>query len=283
MQKFDMMKNRIYSLFRIFTVLAAALLLASCGGARKFVYLSDMAPGERYDVNLESATIIHPNDRLDIKVSCKNPELAVPFNAQMGSYQISADGSVNSAGVEVNAGYRVDDEGNIVFPVLGKINVGGKTLKEVSEIIETMIEEGNYIKSPEVTIEFLNFKYTVLGAINSKGTYTVDGDKVTIIEAIAKAGDLAKNARLDRIAVIRMVDGKQEIFYNDIRTAEIFKSPTYFLQQNDIVYVEPKRKERNENAWQTASFVVSLASLASSIMWVLSSSGIFSGSAGAGQ
>ena len=283
MQKFDMMKNRIYSLFRIFTVLAAAMLLASCGGARKFVYLNDMAPGEKYEVNLESATIIHPNDRLDIKVSCKNPELAVPFNAQMGSYQISADGSVNSAGVEVNAGYRVDDEGNIVFPVLGKINVGGKTLKEVSEIIETMIEEGNYIKSPEVTIEFLNFKYTVLGAINSKGTYTVDGDKVTIIEAIAKAGDLAQNARLDRIAVIRMVDGKQEIYYNDIRTAEIFKSPTYFLQQNDIVYVEPKRKERNENAWQTASFVVSLASLASSIMWVLSSSGIFSGSAGAGQ
>ena len=278
-----MMKNRIYSLFRIFTVLAAALLLASCGGARKFVYLSDMAPGEKYEVNLESATIIHPNDRLDIKVSCKNPELAVPFNAQMGSYQISADGSVNSTGLEVNAGYRVDDEGNIVFPVLGKINVGGKTLKEVSDIIETMIEDGNYIKSPEVTIEFLNFKYTVLGAINGKGTYTVDGDKVTIIEAIAKAGDLAQNARLDRIAVIRMVDGKQEIYYNDIRTAEIFKSPTYFLQQNDIVYVEPKRKERNDNAWQTASFVVSLASLASSIMWVLSSSGIFSGSAGAGQ
>ena len=283
MNKFDMMKNRIYSLFRIFTVLAAALLLASCGGARKFVYLSDMAPGEKYEVNLESATIIHPNDRLDIKVSCKNPELAVPFNAQMGSYQISADGSVNSTGLEVNAGYRVDDEGNIVFPVLGKINVGGKTLKEVSDIIETMIEDGNYIKSPEVTIEFLNFKYTVLGAINGKGTYTVDGDKVTIIEAIAKAGDLAQNARLDRIAVIRMVDGKQEIYYNDIRTAEIFKSPTYFLQQNDIVYVEPKRKERNDNAWQTASFVVSLASLASSIMWVLSSSGIFSGSAGAGQ
>jgi polysaccharide export outer membrane protein len=260
-----------------------ALLLVSCGGAKKFVYLNDMQPGEKYEVNLESATIIHPNDRLDIKVSCKNPELAVPFNAQVGAYQVSPDGSVKSAGVDVTAGYRVDTDGNIVFPVLGKINVGGKTLKEVSETIETMIEEGSYIKSPEVTIEFLNFKYTVLGAVNGKGTYTVDGDKVTIIEAIAKAGDLTKNARLDRVAVIRMIDGKQEIYYNDIRTAEIFKSPTYFLQQNDIVYVEPKRKERNENAWQTASFVVSLASLASSIMWVLSSSGIFSGSAGAGQ
>ena len=269
-----MMKNKTYSLFRNLAVFAMALLLVSCGGARKFVYLSDMAPGEKYEVNLESATIIHPNDRLDIKVSCKNPELAVPFNAQMGSYQISADGSVNSAGVEVNAGYRVDDEGNIVFPVLGKINVGGKTLKEVSETIETMIEEGSYIKSPEVTIEFLNFKYTVLGAINSKGTYTVDGDKITILEAIAKAGDLARNARLDRVAVIRMVDGKQEIYYNDIRTAEIFKSPTYYLQQNDIVYVEPKYRERNEKAWQTATFIVSLGSLASTIIWALSATGV---------
>ena len=277
MNRFDMMKNKTYSLFRNLAVFAMALLLVSCGGARKFVYLSDMAPGERYDVNLESATIIHSNDRLDIKVSCKNPELAVPFNAQMGSYQISADGSVNSAGVEVNAGYRVDDEGNIVFPVLGKINVGGKTLKEVSETIETMIEEGGYIKSPEVSIEFLNFKYTVLGAVNGKGTYTVDGDKVTIIEAIAKAGDLAKNARLDRIAVIRMVDGKQEIYYNDIRTADIFKSPTYFLQQNDIVYVEPKHKARNENAWQTASFFVSLGSIVSTILLVLSSTGVIGG------
>ena len=275
MNKFDMMKNKTYSLFRNLAVFAMALLLTSCAAPRKLMYLNDMMPGEQYDVNLESATVIHSNDRLDIKVSCKNPELAVPFNAQMGSYQISADGSVNSAGVDVNAGYRVDDEGNIVFPVLGKINVGGKTIKEVSEIIETMIEAGDYIKNPEVTIEFLNFKYTVLGAINGKGTYTVDGDKVTIIEAIAKAGDLAKNARLDRIAVIRMINGKYEIFYNDIRTAEIFKSPTYYLQQNDIVYVEPKHKERNERAWQTATFIVSLGSLASTIMWALSAAGVF--------
>ena len=269
-----MMKNRIYSLFRIFTVLAAALLLASCGGARKFVYLSDMAPGEKYEVNLESATIIHPNDRLDIKVSCKNPELAVPFNAQVGAYQVSPDGSVKSAGVDVTAGYRVDADGNIVFPVLGKINVGGKTLKEVSETIETMIEEGSYIKSPEVTIEFLNFKYTVLGAVNGKGTYTVDGDKVTIIEAIAKAGDLTKNARMDRIAVVRMVDGKYQVFYNDIRTAEIFKSPTYYLQQNDIVYVEPKRKEGNGRALQYASLGVSILSLGGTLLWALSAVGI---------
>ena len=265
------------TLARFFAVFVMTLLLASCGAPKKFIYLGDMQPGSKYPVNLESGTIVHPNDRLDIKVSSRNPELAVPFNAQLGAYQVSADGSVKSAGVDANAGYRVDSEGNIVFPVLGKINVGGKTLKEVAAIIETMIEEGNYIKNPEVSIDFLNFKYTVLGAVNSKGTYTVDGDKVTIIEAIAKAGDLAKNARLDRVAVIRMVDGKQEIYYNDFRTADIFMSPTYYLQQNDIVYVEPKHKERNENAWQTASFVVSVASLASTILWALSAIGVIGG------
>lgn len=263
------------TLARFFAVFVMTLLLASCGGVKKIMYLSDMEPGGRYPVNMESVIMVHPNDRLDIKVSSKNPELAVPFNAQVGSYQVAADGSVRSAGVDENAGYRVDAEGDIIFPVLGKIHVGGKPLKEVSEIIETMIEEGNYIKNPEVSVEFLNFKYTVLGAVNGKGTYTVDGDKVTIIEAIAKAGDLSKNAKLDRIAVIRMVDGKQEIFYNDIRTADIFMSPTYYLQPNDIVYVEPKHKERNERAWQTASFAVSLVSLASSLLWALSLVGVF--------
>ena len=268
------MMKRNNSFVRILAVFAMVMALMSCGGAREFVYLNDMEPGGKYPVNLESATVVQTNDRLDIKVSCKNPELAVPFNAMVGSYQVASDGSVKSAGVDVNAGYRVDADGNIVFPILGKINVGGKTLKEVTEIIETKIEEGSYIKNPEVSIDFLNFKYTVLGAVNSKGSYTVDGDRITLIEAIAKAGDLSKNARLDRVAVIRMVDGKQEIFYNDIRTAEIFMSPTYYLQQNDIVYVEPKYKARNENAWQTASFVVSLASLASTILWALSTIGV---------
>ena len=260
-----------------FLVVVTMMILVSCASSKKFVYLNDMMPGESYPINTEMSTVVHENDRLDIKVSCKNPELAVPFNVQTGAYQVSADGSVKSAGVDVlEQGYRVDAEGNIVFPILGKIAVAGKSLKEVSELIAGMIEEGNYIKDPEVSIEFLNFKYTVLGAVGHKGTYTVDGDKVTIIEAIAKAGDVTKAARLDRIAVIRMVDGKQQIFYNDIRTADIFMSPTYYLQQNDIVYVEPKYSGRSaeDKWWQVSSFVVSVISLASSVIWALSGSGI---------
>lgn len=259
-----------------FLVVVTMMILASCASSKKFVYLNDMVPGESYPINTEMSTVVHENDRLDIKVSCKNPELAVPFNVQTGAYQVSADGSVKSAGVDmVEQGYRVDAEGNIVFPILGKIAVAGKSLKEVSDLIAGMIEEGNYIKDPEVSIEFLNFKYTVLGAVNGKGTFTVDGDKITIIEAIAKAGDVTRAARLDRIAVIRMVDGKQQIFYNDIRTADIFMSPTYYLQQNDIVYVEPRNRPRNENTWQWVSFGTSVLSVFTSIIWALSSTGIF--------
>ena len=274
------MTRRLGNIVKILAAVAAVLLMASCGSSRKFVYLNDMVPGESYPINVESGTVVHVNDRLDIKVSCKNLELAVPFNTQTGAYQVSNDGSVKTAGVDLaQKGYRVDADGNIVFPILGKINVEGKSIKEVSELIESMIVAGNYIKDPEVSIEFLNFKYTVLGAVNGKGTYTVDGDRITIIEAIAKAGDVTNAARLDKVAVIRMVDGKQQIFYNDLRTADIFMSPTYYLQQNDIVYVEPKYRKQSagDKAWQITSSVVSVVSLFSSIIWALSAAGVIGG------
>lgn len=271
------MMRKLSNIVKVVAVAVGVLLMASCGSSKKFVYLNDMVPGESYPINVESGTVVHVNDRLDIKVSCKNLELAVPFNTQTGAYQVSTDGSVKTAGVDLaERGYRVDADGNIVFPILGTINVEGKSIREVSELIESMIEEGNYIKNPEVSIEFLNFKYTVLGAVNGKGTYTVDGDRVTIIEAIAKAGDVTNAARLDKVAVIRMVDGKQQIFYNDLRTADIFMSPTYYLQQNDIVYVEPKyrTKSAGEKAWQWATFGTTLISLASTILWALTGTGV---------
>ena len=274
------MIGKLGNIVKVLAAVVAVLLMASCGSSKKFVYLNDMVPGESYPINVESGTVVHVNDRLDIKVSCKNLELAVPFNTQTGAYQVGADGSVKTAGLDLaEKGYRVDSEGNIVFPILGKIHVEGKSIKEVSELIASMIEAGNYIKDPDVSIEFLNFKYTVLGAVNGKGTFTVDGDRITILEAIAKAGDVTKAARLDKVAVIRTIDGKQQIFYNDLRTADIFMSPTYYLQQNDIVYVEPKYRDKSgeEKWWQIGSFVVSVSSLLTSLIWALSGAGVIGG------
>ena len=245
------------------------MILASCASSKKFVYLNDMVPGESYPINTEMSTVVHENDRLDIKVSGKNPELAVPFNVQTGAYQVAADGSVKSAGVDVlEQGYRVDAEGNIVFPILGKIAVAGKSRKEVSDLIAGMIEEGNYIKDPEVSIEFLNFKYSVLGAAGA-GVYSVDGDRITLLEALAQSGDLSPNARVDQVLVIREKGNEREVFSHDLRSKEIFNSPAFYLQQNDVIYVVPKYRERNTESrvLEYLALVLSMATAAGSILW----------------
>ena len=118
----------------------------------------------------------------------------------------------------------------------------------------------------------------MLGAVGGKGTFTVDGDRITILEAIAKAGDLQPRARLDRIAVIRTVDGKQEIYYNDIRTADIFMSPVYYLQPNDIVYVEPRYRDRSgiDNTRNIMSIVTSFLSFGALLFSILTGTGVLS-------
>ena len=203
-------------------------------------------------------------------MSSKNPELAIPFNIYGGAFTIAADGSIASEkSTNVNEkGYRVDVDGNIDFPILGKIYVDGMKVSEVRDLLKQKIEEGNYMKNPIITIEFLNFKYTVLGAVGSAGTYSVEDDRITLLDAIAKAGDLRSNAKVDHIAVIREVDGKRQVYVHDIRSKDIFTSPCYYLQQNDIVYVEPKyqSKDRESRFFQIGAWIISLASVAATIV-----------------
>ena len=127
------------------------------------------------------------------------------------------------------------------------------------------------MKDPLVSIEFLNFKYTVLGAVGGNGTYTVDGDRVTLLEAIAKAGDLTAKARIDRVAVIREVDGNRQMFMHDLHSKDIFDSPCFYLQQNDIVYVEPKykKKDNEDRGWQIGTTLLSVVTAVCSLLWVL--------------
>ena len=262
------MNKQIY----LWASLIALLLLSSC--ARKnIVYLEDMHMGESYPFNDKHEAVIHRDDRLSITVSSKNPELAIPFNIYGGTFKVGADGNVTAdASTRVNEkGYRVDVDGNIDFPILGKLHVEGMKVGQVCDLIKQKIEEGNYMKDPLVSIEFLNFKYTVLGAVGRNGTFSVDGDRITLLEAIANAGDLTSKARINRVAVIRESDGKREMFMHDLRSKDIFDSPCFYLQQNDIVYVEPKyrKKDGEDRSWQVTSTLISIASAVTSLLWVL--------------
>lgn len=162
-------------------------------------------------------------------------------------------------------------DGDIDFPILGILHVEGLTVSEVKDLIKKKIEKGSYMKDPLVSIEFLNFKYTVLGAVNNNGTFTVDGDRITLLEAIANAGDLTDKARTDRVAVIREVDGERQMFMHDLKSKDIFESPCFYLQQNDVVYVEPKygKRDREDRGWQISTTLLSIASVICSLLWVL--------------
>lgn len=251
-----------------------ALLLSGCSTRRDFVYLQDMNELEEYPVVQKYEAIIHRDDKLSIVVNSKDPELTLPFNIPGGGgYSIGADGSiVSSGGVATDSkeskGYLVDVNGNIDFPILGKLHVEGMTRNQLTELIKRRLVEEQLLKDPIVMVNFLNFKFSVLGEVGNVGTFDVTGDRITLLEAIAMAGDLTSRARLDRIAVIREYGNKRRILYHDIRSKNIFTSPCYYLQQNDIVYVEPSRAKATEqdqrkfSMWSMAlSFVTTVTSL----------------------
>lgn len=255
----------------LFLFLSALLALSSCVSSKDFVYLQDMQVGERYHFERKHEAVVHRDDRLSITVSCKQPELALPFNAQNAAVKVSSTGEISASADGTDKGYRVDVDGNIDFPMLGKINVEGRTLAEVTQLIKNGIIEGNFIKNPLVSVDFLNFKYTVLGAVGSNGTFTVKGDRVTLLEAIANAGDLGTNARVDKVTVIREIGNERQIFVHDLRSSDIFNSPCFYLQQNDIVYVEPKyrKKERSERIAQYVTMTLSAIATACTVIWAV--------------
>lgn len=260
----------------IFIILSLSLLLTSCAATKNFVYLQDMIPGEKYPVDIKYEATIMKDDRLDITVSSsRSPELAIPFNVHGGSLRVGSDGSISTAQggtASSEEGYRVDVNGDIDFPILGKLHLEGLTVSQAIDLIKNRIEDGNYMKMPMVSIEFLNFKYTVLGAVGGVGTYNVNGDRITIFEALARAGGPAVNARLDKVAVIREVGDDREMLVADIRTKDVFNSPCYYLQQNDIVYVEPKyiKKDAEDRGWQIGTTVLSVVTAVCSVIWAVS-------------
>ena len=262
------MNNKIFwvSLFGL-------LLLTSCASRKNIVYLQDMQIGEKYRYDTRYEAVIRRDDRLSITVNNKNPELAIPFNIYGGTFKVGENGDITAdAATKVNEkGYRVDVDGDIDFPILGILHVEGLTVSELRDLIKEKIEKGNYMKDPLISIEFLNFKYTVLGAVGHNGTFSADGDRVTLLEAIANAGDLTDKARTDRVAVIREVDGARQMFMHDLRSKDIFDSPCFYLQQNDVVYVEPKyrKKDGEDRGWQIGTTLLSIASVICSLLWVI--------------
>lgn len=255
-----------------FACLMAVLLLSACASRKDTIYLQDMDDLHEYPVIQKYEAVIQRDDKINIKVSSKNPELALAFNVPSGAgYSVDSQGNIStSGGNDKDAGYTVDVNGDIDFPILGKLHVEGLTRNQLTDLIKTKLIEEELLKDPIVMVEFLNFKFSVLGEVSGVGTYEMKGNRITLLEAIAMAGDLTDYARVDRVAVIREYGNKRRIMWNDLRSKDIFMSPSFYLQQNDIIYVEPTgRKAREESRnrysfWTT--FVSGITTLVSLIL-----------------
>lgn len=252
----------------VMVCLMTIFLFVSCQSYKKVPYLQDVEVVEQaaQPVNLYDARIM-PKDLLTIVVSCTSPELAVPFNLTVATQNSVA--TVGTTSQPVLQQYLVDNEGKINFPVLGELKIGGLTKKEAEQMIVEKLKP--YIKeTPIVTVRMVNYKISVIGEVARPGTFTINNEKVNLLEALAMAGDMSVWGLRDNVKLIREgADGKQEIITLDMNKAETILSPYYWLQQNDIVYVTPnKAKARNSDIgnstslWFSAtSILVSLASL----------------------
>ena len=218
--------------------------------------------------------VIQPMDILSIVVSSRNPELAAMFNLPVVTYPEGSEAGLAGGYGQTLMGYMVDSQGMIDFPVLGKVEAAGMTRWELAGKIKRMLTDEGYLIDSVVTVEFLNFKVSVMGEVTSPGTFAVEGDKITVMQAIAMAKDLTIFGRRDNVLVIREQGGRRVIYEVDLTDVDMFKSPAYFLQQNDVVYVEPNSKKARQStvddkSLRLTSIAVSSASVLLSLVTLL--------------
>lgn len=261
-------------------VVACLLLFSACNTSKRVVYFQDMQPGETEIQMPDPADItIRPEDKISIVVSSRDPQLASLFNLLYISQQINTVSSVNSgAGSSSNRssqgtmGYTVDSEGNIDFPVLGKLHIAGMTREAIASYIKEELISKNLVKDPVVTVEYMNLGFSVLGEVNSPGRYGIDRDHVTLLDALSMAGDLTINGNRKKVMVMRQEGDVQRVYGVNLTSGEyVYTSPVYYVQQNDVIYVEPNNMRSNQstvngNTVRSASFWMSLASFLTSIV-----------------
>ncbi len=267
------------TLIKTLPLVAALALLAACGTPKDIVYLQD-APGGSEFYTVQSEPIrLKPMDQISIIVNGLDPQVSAMFNLPYFSRRIGETQSLTATGNVGNmnqsgqiSGYTVDSDGNIDFPVLGKIYVQGKTRAEVCQYVKQLLIDSRQIKEPIVTVEFMNLGFSVLGDVTNPGRYRIDRDEFTIFDALSLAGDLTINGRRTDVRLIRNSGTDREVVYNFDLTQSygIYSSPAYYIQQGDLIYVTPNNKRRREstvlgNSTLTPSFWVSLVSSATSI------------------
>ncbi len=233
--------------------LICILLLSSCASRKEVVYFQDTNDFETLINNNNFVSKFKVDDLVSIHVSSLNPEASAPFNLYRGG---APDGGFRTEQVD----YLVDQAGEIDFPVIGKLKIDGLSPDELRSLLREHLSE--YLKDPIINIRLRNFTVTVLGEVNRPGTYPVNGEQITILEALGFAGDLTIRGVRENVLVIRDFNGTKVYTRIDLTSKNMVKSPVYYLTQNDVVYVEPNRSGISSSSLDNrANIAISIASV----------------------
>jgi len=254
----------------IVIIIAICIYCSSCVNERKFTYFRDV-PDTIALFNIADTgykpVIIKPDDLLQINISSPNPE-ANTFFVSPGTSSSSINGTTTTASANNMANtYLVDKDGVIELPIVGRVNVKGLTTIQVKDEIKNKVL--TFLKDPIVTVRLQNFKITVLGEVNRPANYIVPNERVSLLDAIGMAGDLTLYGQRENVLLIRELEGKKVLTRLNLNNSNLFQSPYYYLQQNDIVYVEPnKARVASTDMTRIRNFTIitSLTSLATIII-----------------
>ena len=242
----------------------ALLCLCSCGNTlQEVTYFQDLPFNSSQDIDSVGVIKMEPDDQISIMVSCKDPELSMLFNLVTVQNRVGTNNAYS--GNNYLSYYTIDKDGYIDFPVLGKVHVAGMSRQQVAMEIKNRLDKSGQASNPVVTVEFANLTFSVLGEIKSAGKYSITKNRTTILDAISMAGDLNITGLRGPIYVIREEKGKRITYPVDLRSQDLFKSPVYYIKQNDVIYVRPNKMRAgqstiNENTFSSVGFWMSVGS-----------------------
>lgn len=238
-------------------IVLIVLMFLSCVSKKDIIYFQNDEINQSI-VSNSYITIIKPDDVLHITITALDVAAVRPFNLSAVTYSTSSNSAI---GVAQQQTYLVDTQGEIDFPVLGKLKIGGLTREELIKFLKAKLDP-DYILSPNINVRISNYKITVLGDVKLPGSYLIPNERITILEAIGLAGDLNISAERKNILVQREEDGEKVQYRVNLLSNKLFTSPVYYLQQNDVVYVEPNyAKIQSASSNSNTSLIISISSV----------------------
>lgn len=235
--------------------------LASCTSYRQLQVIQGEIDTARFSTIKVPEQRVQKGDQLSIAVYSDNAAASSIFNATVGANLNSHQGQVSGSGVNLSGNiYEVDNEGMIYFPKVGKLKIEGLTKEGIGTLLNGWLKD-KYLTNPYYAIQFLNMKVTVFGDVVRPGVYQLNRPNTNIFEVLTMAGDLTYYARRENILIIREQDGRRVFARMDITQPDVFNSPYYYLQQNDMVFVDMRKSKVNgsDQVWlRNASLILSL-------------------------